>query len=171
MSVEVPEGLSSLSAEECGGCHEEIYEEWSGSMHAKAWTDPILEPNPDFDVELQQEGVTCAVCHLKDGKIVGPFETQDAPHPVAVDREMTEGIKACQKCHVVSGEKWDTFLRLPPHVPRKFDLDIPLDPASPAAQLDVKVSYHLFEESRRKRIGYQNREPIHYLLYQRRFSL
>ncbi len=345
MAVEVPEGLSSLSAEECGGCHEEIYEEWLGSMHAKAWTDPyyqvdyrfdgsqqiclnchiplenqqenrvvgfrdnekfdpILQPNPDFDVELQQEGVTCAVCHVKDGKIVGPFGTEDAPHPVAVDREMTAGIKACQKCHVVSGEKWDTFLRIPPcgtvaeiqeggreidcltchmpavtrpvatgmderegsrhlfrgghdpemvksaltvsheietgsrgtrfiltltntgadhylptgtpdrhltlelklfdqrgellkeekhtmmrHIlwrpfivdlidtrlpprePRKFDFEIPRNPASPAARLDVTVSYHLLEESRRKRIGYQNREPIHYPIYQGRFPL
>ncbi len=285
MAVEVPEGLSSLSAEECGGCHEEIYEEWLGSMHAKAWTDPyyqvdyrfdgsqqiclnchiplenqqenrvvgfrdnekfdpILQPNPDFDVELQQEGVTCAVCHVKDGKIVGPFGTEDAPRPVATgmderegsrhlfrgghdpemvksaltvsheietgprgdriiltltntgadhylptgtpDRHLTLELKLFdQRGELLKEEKhtmmrhilWRPFIvdlidtRLPPREPRKFDFEIPRNPASPAARLDVTVSYHLLEESRRKRIGYQNREPIHYPIYQGRFPL
>ena len=155
MHVERPEGLTSLSARECGGCHEDIYREWSGSMHAKAWIDPyfqvdyrydgsqqicqnchipienqqthlvlgfrdrekfdpILKPNPDYDPELQSEGVTCAVCHIRNGKIVGPFETDNAPHPVAVDPGMTRGIKYCERCHVVTGRRWDTFYRIPP---------------------------------------------------------
>ncbi len=132
IKVEIPEGIDSVSAKECGGCHKEIYAEWSESMHAKAWTDPyfqvdyvyddskqiclnchtplenqqenlvlgfndrarvdpILEPNPDFDPDLRDEGMTCAVCHVKNARIVGPFETDDAPHPVTVDPEMTSG--------------------------------------------------------------------------------
>jgi hypothetical protein len=155
MKVEVPEGLESLSAEECGGCHEAIYEEWSQSMHAKAWIDPyyqvdyvfdgsqqiclnchiplenqqqnlvigvkdeemfkpILEPNPYFDAALRDEGVTCAVCHVREGRIVGTFETEDAPHAVTFDPEMSSGIRYCEQCHVVSGERWDTFYRIPP---------------------------------------------------------
>jgi len=266
--------------------------------------DPILQPNPDFDPELQQEGVTCAVCHVKDGKIVGPYETDDAPHTVSVDREMTKGIESCQKCHVVPGKKWDTFFRVPPcgtvaeiqeggreidclechmlavtrpvaigmearpgrqhlfrgghdpemvksalsvsHVeetgpegtrfiltltntgadhylptgtpdrhltlelklfdrrgellkeekhtmkrhilwrpfiveladtrlppdePREFTFDVPRNPDRPPALLEVTVSYHLLEESRRERIGYQNQEPIHYPIYQERLPL
>lgn len=35
----------------------------------------------------------------------------------------------------------------------------------------LTVSYHLLDEARRKRIGYQNQEPIHYPIYQERFSL
>ncbi len=153
--VDIPEGLSSVSAKECGECHEEIYEEWSESMHAMAWTDPyyqvdyvydgsqpiclnchiplenqqenlvlgfkdnekfepVLKPNPDFDITLRDEGVTCAVCHVKDGKIVGPFGTDNAPHPIIVDPEMTSGIKYCEKCHVVTGKRWDTFYKIPP---------------------------------------------------------
>ena len=162
MMAEIPEGLSSLSAEECGLCHEAINEEWSGSMHARAWTDPyfqvdyrfdgsqqiclnchtplenqqeyrvvgfrdkekfdpILEPNPIFDAELQQEGVTCAVCHVKDGKIVGP----------EVSRNLTHS----------------------------------------AERLDVTVTYHLLDEARRRRIGYQNQDPIHYPIYRESFRL
>ena len=107
----IPEGLRSLRAEECKNCHQEIYREWSQSMHAKAWIEPyfqkdfvydssqqtclnchtplenqqenhvlgfedrgkfhpIFERNPDYDPLLRDEGVTCAVCHVRDGKIV-----------------------------------------------------------------------------------------------------
>ncbi len=63
---------------------------------------------------MRDEGVTCAVCHIKDGKIVAPFETDNAPHPIIVDPEMTSGIKYCEKCHVVTGKRWDTFYKIPP---------------------------------------------------------
>jgi hypothetical protein len=153
--VNIPEGLNSISAKDCKECHEEIYREWSESMHAKAWLDPyyqvdyiydgsqqiclnchiplenqqenlvlgfkdkerfkpILKPNPNFDPVLRDEGVTCAVCHVKEGKIVGPFKIDDAPHPVIADPEMASGIKFCEKCHVVSGKRWNTFYRIPP---------------------------------------------------------
>ncbi|MGH7151192.1 MAG: hypothetical protein ACREIU_10855, partial [Planctomycetota bacterium] len=29
--------------EYCGSCHREIHEEWKGSLHARAWTDPIFQ--------------------------------------------------------------------------------------------------------------------------------
>jgi hypothetical protein len=155
MQVSIPEGLDSVSAKECEGCHEEIYAEWKESMHGKAWIDPyfqvdykydgsqqiclnchtplenqqknlvlgfkdrdkfnpILKPNTEYDSSLRDEGVTCAVCHIRDGKIVGPFETDNAPHPLIVDTEMTYGIKPCERCHVVIGERWDTFYRIHP---------------------------------------------------------
>src|SRR5687767_214323 len=25
----------------CGGCHTEIYAQWNGSMHSRAWDDPV----------------------------------------------------------------------------------------------------------------------------------
>jgi len=150
-----PAGLESLRASECGGCHVEIYREWSKSMHARAWTDPyfqadfvfdgsqqvclnchiplqnqqenlvtgfrdrarfkpLLKKNPDFDAGLQQEGVTCAVCHVRDNYIIGPYGVNDAPHPSRYDPSMADGFGVCRKCHVASGKRWDTFYRLPP---------------------------------------------------------
>ncbi len=76
--------------------------------------DPILKPNPEYDASLRDEGVTCVVCHIRNGRIVGPFPTDKAPHPVEHDPEMSQGIKPCLKCHVVSGKRWDTFYTIPP---------------------------------------------------------
>jgi hypothetical protein len=52
-----------------------------GFHDAEKWH-PILAPNPDFDRALQSEGVTCAVCHVKDGAILGAYGSNTAPHPV-----------------------------------------------------------------------------------------
>ncbi|MBI2833550.1 MAG: hypothetical protein HYX76_03880 [Acidobacteria bacterium] len=150
-----PAGLQSISAAECGGCHSAIYDEWSESLHAHAWTepcfqvdfafdgsqqiclnchtplqnqqanlvlgfrdaeriDPILASNDAFDPNLRAEGVTCAVCHVKDAVIVGPYGDTRAPHPTRRDPAMTDGVGTCVRCHVVSGNRWDTFYRIPP---------------------------------------------------------
>jgi len=73
--------------------------------------DPILVPNPDFDAKLQHEGVTCSVCHLRDGNILGVLGDTSAPHPVEL---IESGNQICVRCHVVSGERWDTFFKFPP---------------------------------------------------------
>ena len=140
----IPEGLTSLSAESCGECHGEIYEEWKTSIHAHAYEDPffqaywkkdgniwvclnchaplenqqptlikeiprgrvekaIQEPNPRYDPEYQKESVTCAVCHVRDGVIYGPFEDSAAPHPTKFDPNFRTA-QPCFRCHnVVSG--------------------------------------------------------------------
>lgn len=74
---------------------------------------PILAPNEAFNRDLQAEGVTCAVCHVKGDTIIGPYGAR-APHPTRRDEGMTDGIGACRRCHVVSGNRWDTFYRVPP---------------------------------------------------------
>ncbi len=155
IAAEVPCGLTSVSAEECGPCHAEIYREWSASMHGHAWKDPyfqvdsrfdgsqqiclnchtplvnqqqnlvlgfrdrdkfdpILEPNTGYSASLRDEGVTCAVCHVRNGVIVGPHKTDNAPHAVEYDPEMSGGIKPCMRCHIVPGKRWDTFYSIPP---------------------------------------------------------
>ena len=75
---------------------------------------PILEGNTDFDPVLQQEGVTCVVCHLRSGVLVGPYRNVEAPHPARFEPKMVDGFSICRKCHVVSGKRWDTFFRIPP---------------------------------------------------------
>jgi hypothetical protein len=72
---------------------------------------PVLAPNPQFDPALKQEGVTCAGCHLREGRILGPKGSPNAPHPV---EKFSDPNALCMRCHVVQGERWDTFYRLPP---------------------------------------------------------
>ena len=56
--------------------------------------------NPAWDPSLQLEGVTCAACHVREGRIVGPRELAvgQAPHPVTVDASLTTA-EACRSCH------------------------------------------------------------------------
>ena len=135
----VPEGLVSLSAEQCGVCHIKHYEEWKLSTHAHAWTDlqfqselkkesspfmcinchiplqnqqefiikglidgdiyqPVKKKNRYFDKKLQQEGINCASCHVRNNTIIGPTGTSKAPHKTIQDTiHLSE--KLCISCH------------------------------------------------------------------------
>ena len=136
---ELPEGITSLSAKQCGTCHQTHYNEWKLSTHAQAWTDkqfqaelkketspfmcinchiplqnqqeyiikglvdgdiyqPVKELNPKFDYDLQQEGINCASCHVRDGAIIGPTGTTKAPHKTVKDvKHLSENL--CISCH------------------------------------------------------------------------
>jgi hypothetical protein len=76
--------------------------------------DPILKTNPNFDAQLQSEGVTCAVCHIRDGVIIGSHKIDDAPHPVKADNKFLSEKSPCKMCHKVSGKRWDMFYSRPP---------------------------------------------------------
>ncbi len=141
---EIPVGLDSLNAEECGTCHQEIYKEWKSSIHAHAYDDPFFQaywkkddnvfvclnchaplenqqpmliqdipddrveratqiPNYRYEKNFEREGVTCAVCHVRDGVIHGPFGDSVAPHPTKFDPAFRT-TQMCHRCHsVVSG--------------------------------------------------------------------
>jgi len=98
----------------CKNCHIPLDRQQEhqvlGFRDNEKW-DPILAPNPDFDAELQHEGVTCNVCHLRNGKILGIHGDTNAPHPV---EKLDNPNRVCVRCHVVSGERWDTFFKFPP---------------------------------------------------------
>ena len=75
---------------------------------------PIVASNDAFDAELRDEGVTCAVCHVRDGAVIGPYGNTNAPHPTRREPAMVDGLGTCVRCHVASGERWDTFYEIPP---------------------------------------------------------
>jgi hypothetical protein len=64
---------------------------------------------------------------------------------------------------------WDT--RLPPGESRQYTIDIPFPGNKSAVFVEAEVHYHLLNEARRKRIGYQNKEPIHYPVFQQKIAL
>lgn len=55
-----PPGIHGIHAEECGQCHQEIYQEWTQSTHAHAWTDE------QYQAELAKNNdlFVCKNCHL-----------------------------------------------------------------------------------------------------------
>ncbi len=56
--------------------------------------------NPAYEPTLALEGVTCVVCHVRDGIILGPRELppEQAPHPVEQDEALRDA-RACAYCH------------------------------------------------------------------------
>lgn len=102
------------SKQVCKNCHIPLDRQQEhqvvGFRDDEKW-DPILAPNPDFDPDLQHQGVTCTACHLREGKILGPYGTTSDAHPV---ERITSGNQVCMRCHLVGGERWDTFFRFPP---------------------------------------------------------
>jgi hypothetical protein len=134
-------GIPGIRAEQCGSCHQAIYEEWKTSYHSKAYADPFFQAywnkdehiwiclnchspmqpqqpwlikglidgkvykpvkveNPHYDPEFQQEGITCASCHVRDGVIEGPFEDARAPHPTRYSPRF-RSTDICYTCHQV----------------------------------------------------------------------
>ncbi len=73
---------------------------------------PIKVKNPEFDAELQQEGINCAACHVRNGAVMAMEVSHRAPHAsVANPSHLSEQL--CIGCHnavaVVTPELVCTF--------------------------------------------------------------
>ncbi len=64
---------------------------------------PVYVDNPEFDETMQQEAITCATCHVRDGTVYGPFGDTDAPHPTAKDPNLLSE-QTCTQCHQAQAE-------------------------------------------------------------------
>ncbi len=64
---------------------------------------------------------------------------------------------------------WDT--RLLPKEPRTYVFEFNPTREQDAVAVEAVVRYHLLDEARRKRIGYQNEEPIAYEVYRKHVPL
>ena len=59
---------------------------------------PARHKNPNFDPELQMEGINCASCHVRNGAVIGPTGTEKAPHATVKDTDfLSESL--CVGCH------------------------------------------------------------------------
>jgi hypothetical protein len=56
---------------------------------------PLSLPNEGHDPELQSEGVTCVVCHLEEGAMVGRLDNVEAPHAI----QWGDPQASCARCH------------------------------------------------------------------------
>lgn len=110
-----------LSAAACGACHEAEHRAWQTSRHALAWTNGIFRreygenPRPwcihchaplvpqvaearAGGGPLADEGVGCAACHVRAGRIVARARRPGSPHDTVVARGFG-GPAFCGGCH------------------------------------------------------------------------
>jgi hypothetical protein len=113
-----PDGFDPAAENaKCASCHREIAAEWQGSMHRRAFEDPVFQqaysierfpfcrgchaPESDPTTEPTQAasdmGVSCLTCHVQAGKVVGASDLAH-PHEVAGDARMATRA-ACASCH------------------------------------------------------------------------
>jgi hypothetical protein len=85
----------------CINCHTPLKEQQEFEVLGLIEGDhfrPHKRLNRKFDKNLQQESITCAVCHVREGKIIGPFGNKKAPHAVTRDPDfLSESL--CKRCH------------------------------------------------------------------------
>ncbi|WP_061249097.1 multiheme c-type cytochrome [Leptospira alstonii] len=108
----------------CRECHKTIFENWQKSMHRQSFTNPFYQeshakepmawclnchaPLLSFDENekdpekriLKEEGVSCIVCHVREGKIL----TSEMPNENSLVHEYTEApvmarSEFCANCH------------------------------------------------------------------------
>jgi hypothetical protein len=87
------------SPETCAGCHEEIYEQWKGSMHSNAWNDPIYLALMRLAGKATK-GATdnlCIGCHTPIGLTTG----EATPDGERLSELAKDGVQ-CEFCHNIS---------------------------------------------------------------------
>jgi hypothetical protein len=98
----------------CATCHATVAEQWSASMHARAWDDPIFrreyDGNPDASCRDchapptsapgRSTGVDCAACHVRDGEVLAVHVTPEGTraHPMRETPRLATP-EHCGECH------------------------------------------------------------------------
>jgi len=116
-----PAARQSLSAAACASCHVQAHADWAASRHGHAWTNAIfqreykdrplawcvhchaplreqLEEVRRGGGPLADEGVTCAVCHLRNGRLLARAHAPSSPHDTEI-RPDFGGPAFCAGCH------------------------------------------------------------------------
>ena len=96
----------------CGGCHPQQYEEWTGSIHALAFQDPVYQGELALAVQAVGHNISrqCEGCHSAAGVVTGEVK---GPGLKGLSPLAMAGV-SCDICHSVSGvTHWET----PSHEP------------------------------------------------------
>ena len=85
--------------EVCGACHTEIYAQWKGSMHSRAWTDPIFRAvlNAVSKATGGKVDNFCMGCHTP----VGVVTREATPSGEGMSAIADRGVQ-CDVCHSIS---------------------------------------------------------------------
>ncbi len=64
---------------------------------------PIYVENPSFNEAFQREAITCAACHVREGRVLGPHGDTDAPHATRRS-DLLRSADLCGRCHQARAE-------------------------------------------------------------------
>jgi hypothetical protein len=111
------EARTPADAATCSHCHAEIAREWEGSYHRLAWTNEFfqaaytdeprescrnchapLRRSDEPEGIAAEQGVSCAVCHVRGDEILGTGRSTGGPHDVRPIAGMDES-GFCAGCH------------------------------------------------------------------------
>jgi hypothetical protein len=98
--------------EVCGGCHDQQYREWNGSVHSLAFKDPIYQGELVKAVKAVGHEISrqCEGCHSPVGMMSGEIK---GPGLAGLSSLALQGV-SCDVCHSVSGvTHWQTPSREP----------------------------------------------------------
>ncbi|MCB1178720.1 MAG: hypothetical protein KDK36_14140 [Leptospiraceae bacterium] len=114
----------SISYKDCKECHEKEYNTWKESAHANSFSNPLfqiayslehrewcrnchaplfnpkLEDRNELNKYAKEEGINCAVCHIRQGKIVSKLEepSKNKEHQYIKNLEISKS-EVCANCH------------------------------------------------------------------------
>jgi len=121
-----------------------------------------------FTLTLTNTGAAHALpTGTPDRHLTATFRLLDASGRTV--RERTHRLRRAILWRPFIVDLWDT--RLVRHRPRTYTFRFATGERDAPTTLEVVVRYHLLDERRRQRIGYQNKEPIAYDLFRRRVKL
>jgi hypothetical protein len=98
--------------EVCGGCHPQQFEDWSGSVHALAFHDPVYQGELNKAYKAVGHEITrqCEGCHSAAGMVTGEVK---GPGIAGLSPMALAGV-SCDICHSISGTThWQTPSREP----------------------------------------------------------
>ncbi len=110
-------GAGFTEPETCGGCHPDQYREWTGSVHALAFQDPVYQGELNKAVKAVGHEISrqCEGCHSPAGVVTGEIK---GPGLKGLSPMALAGV-SCDICHSVSGvTHWQT----PSHEPENGSL-------------------------------------------------
>ncbi len=98
--------------EECAECHPDKYEEWSGSVHALAFKDPVYQGELNKAVKAVGHEISrqCEGCHSPVGVVTGEIKK---PGLKGLSSIAVNGV-SCDVCHSISDH---THWQTPSHEP------------------------------------------------------
>jgi hypothetical protein len=142
--------------EVCAECHSQQYEEWTASVHAMAFIDPVYQGELNKAVKAVGHEISkqCEGCHTPAGVVTGEIK---GPGISGLSDMAVAGV-SCDVCHSISGvTHWET----PSHEPENGSMI--LTPGVETADGVEPIKYGPFEPSKMCGMGFHKCEesPLH----------